>query len=204
MTAKAFGDDAPATIKRILRVNHAGEHGAIRIYRAQIAAARRLFPDLAAPLAEILAHEVAHETAFAQEMRRTGATPCRLVVLWSLGGAVLGLTSACFGRWGVAVCTAAVERAVHRHLEQQLAYLAGRDDALAAVIRAIQAEEVAHLEFALARHDPRSWPARAFGALVGGTTGALILATTRGESARMRRDIAASERVRPVAPPSPP
>jgi ubiquinone biosynthesis monooxygenase Coq7 len=186
-----MGSSIDPSIQRILRVNHAGEHGAIRIYRAQIMLGRLLFPDLVPRLENILDHEVAHETAFAREMARTGAKPCRLVVLWSAGGAVLGFVTACFGRWGVSVCTAAVESAVHRHLADQIAFLAGRDDTLRRVIEEVQAEEVEHLEFALARHDPGSGAARALAALVGAATEALILATTRGEAVRMRRDLAA-------------
>jgi ubiquinone biosynthesis monooxygenase Coq7 len=183
-------DRASRTIERIIRVNHAGEHGAIRIYRAQIGLGRWLFPDLTPELAEILQHEIAHETAFAEQMRRTGAKPCRLVFLWGVGGAALGFTTACFGRWGVSVCTAAVERAVHRHLKEQIAYLEGRDGVLKAVIEGIQAEEDEHLAFAMARHDPGSAAAKALSLVVACATEVLIFATTRGEARRMTRDLA--------------
>ena len=45
------------TVARIVRVNHAGEYGAIRIYRSQIRVARRLYPDVVADLADMLKHE---------------------------------------------------------------------------------------------------------------------------------------------------
>ena len=52
------------TVARILKVNHAGEHGAIRIYRAQAWVARRLYPDLVEFLEETLAHEIQHCAIF--------------------------------------------------------------------------------------------------------------------------------------------
>jgi demethoxyubiquinone hydroxylase (CLK1/Coq7/Cat5 family) len=55
---------AVRTIARILKVNHAGEHGAIRIYRSQIAIARWRSPDVVPKLEEMLAHEVSHRARF--------------------------------------------------------------------------------------------------------------------------------------------
>ena len=56
------------TIARILKVNHAGEYGAIRIYRAQAWVARRIYPDLVAFLEETLRHEVLHCKMFREAM----------------------------------------------------------------------------------------------------------------------------------------
>ena len=62
---------------RIVRVNHAGEYGAIRIYRAQISVARRLYPDIAHDLGEMLEHEIRHCAVFSAAMpaRVFGRTP---------------------------------------------------------------------------------------------------------------------------------
>lgn len=68
--------------------------------------------------------------------------------LWSVGGFVLGLVTALMGRQGIWICTAAVEAAVHRHMDDQLFYLRGSDPELHALIRSIQDEELAHLDFA--------------------------------------------------------
>ena len=56
------------TIARIVRVNHAGEFGAIRIYGAQIAVARRLYPDCVPMLSEMLGHEIEHCALFRAAM----------------------------------------------------------------------------------------------------------------------------------------
>ena len=74
------------TIARILKVNHAGEYGAIRIYRAQAFVARRLHGRLLPFLSETLAHEVDHCRRFRAAMSGRGARPCRAMSLWSLGG----------------------------------------------------------------------------------------------------------------------
>lgn len=131
----------PSTVARILKVNHGGEHGAVRIYTAQIAAARLRCPEVVADLEALLAHERRHEQIFLALMPARAARPCRLMGLWGVGGFALGLLTGLLGRTGVFICTEAVERTVHRHLDHQLAWLGDRDPELSAAIAAIQAEE---------------------------------------------------------------
>ncbi len=98
----------PRLIPRILRVNHAGEHGAVAIYSAQLAHARRAHPDLVAWLEETLSHEERHRARFREAMPSRAAKPCRPMFVWSFGGAALGALTAACGRTGIYVCTAAV------------------------------------------------------------------------------------------------
>jgi len=77
------------TIARILKVNHAGEYGAIRIYRAQLWLARRLYPDVVAFLEETLGHEIEHCAMFRNAMPRLNARPCQIMTLWGNGGLAL-------------------------------------------------------------------------------------------------------------------
>jgi 3-demethoxyubiquinol 3-hydroxylase len=177
--------DAKRLVKRILRVNHAGEQGAIAIYGAQISRAKSRYPDLLPWLEETLGHEKKHRDAFLALMSARAVTPCPVAGIWSAGGAVLGFVTALFGRFGVVVCTAAVERTVHKHLIEQIAYLEGRDDALADGIRQVQVEEDAHLAFAEANHDPSSLFARFLSMAVEVVTEILIWLATRGDSARL-------------------
>ena len=107
-------------IADILRVDHAGEYGAIRIYQSQQWAARWRAPDLAAFLAHTLGDEQRHLEVFARLMRARDAAPCGALPLWGLGGGLLGLTSGVFGRTAILICTEAVERTVHRHLTDQI------------------------------------------------------------------------------------
>ena len=174
---------------RILRVNHGGEHGAIRIYRAQIAMARRRCPDLLPFLSETLAHEERHLAAFRTMMPARAAKPCRAMWIWSVGGGLLGLLTGAVGREAVLACTEAVEGTVHGHLDDQLRYLGARDPELAALIRDIQAEEVGHMEWA--RDNRKGAGSGVIQAVVAATTEGLIWLSTRGDSLKLARELRA-------------
>jgi ubiquinone biosynthesis monooxygenase Coq7 len=180
------------TVARILRVNHAGEYGAIRIYSAQIGVARRWFPDVVPALAEMLGHEKQHCAKFFAAMPARGSRPCRIMQLWSLGGSLLGLITALAGRQSIWVCTAAVEAAVHRHLDDQLHFLAGRDADLHAIILSIREEELAHLRHAQAQLPALVFPQRVLQAIITSLTDLLIWLSTWGDSTRMARDLRCS------------
>jgi len=176
------------TISRILRVNHAGEFGAIRIYGAQLALTGR-YVDTRAFLQETLGHEREHLQRFADLMPERGAKPCGALPLWGMGGSVLGLLTVGLGRNAVLTCTEAVERSVHRHLVQQLAWLADRDPALSRAIREIQVEELGHLAFAVDSKTANGRGLKALDGLVTGATEILIWLSTYGASASMARDV---------------
>jgi ubiquinone biosynthesis monooxygenase Coq7 len=178
------------TIARILKVNHAGEYGAIRIYRAQIAISRILFPDIVAPLSHMLAHEIEHCARFSEAMPLRNARPCRIMSLWSLGGNVLGAFTAIMGRRWIWTCTSAVEETVHRHLDDQLHFLAGRDEDLHSVIQSIREQELEHLSTANARVDRTTWLTGPLRGAISSTTDALIWLSTWGDSSRMAHDLA--------------
>ncbi|MCI3181882.1 hypothetical protein C5708_16680 [Caulobacter sp. CCUG 60055] len=180
--SQAHGGDHRREIARLLRVNHAGEVGAIRIYRGQLWLARFRAPDLADFLTETLAHEQEHRSTFARLMKERDVRPCRTLGFWAAGGLALGLFAAALGRDAILVCTEAVERTVHGHLTGQVAWLAGRDEALAAAIAAVDAEEQTHLAFAVSRRSSGglAW----LNALIAGATEVLIWCSTYGAAAR--------------------
>jgi 3-demethoxyubiquinol 3-hydroxylase len=182
------------TIARILKVDHAGEYGAIRIYRAQIWLARRLYPDIVGFLEETLSHEIQHCALFRDAMRPRNVRPCRAMILWGNGGYVLGLATALFGRKGIWICTAAVEATVHRHLDEQLGFLAGKDPDLHWLISTIREQELQHLRFAEQRMETKSVWGRALGAIIAATTEVLIWLSTWGDSTRLRRSLASRRR----------
>jgi Ubiquinone biosynthesis protein COQ7 len=86
--------NANKVVQRILRVNHAGEQGAIAIYGAQISGAKSRYPDLLPWLEETLGHEKKHRDAFLELMSPRGITPCPVASVRSIGGAVLGFVTA--------------------------------------------------------------------------------------------------------------
>lgn len=176
-------------IQRILRVNHAGEHGAISIYRAQMAVAQRRYPELIPWLKDTLSHETSHRAKFYAAMPERRAKPCRALFIWSIGGAVLGTITAWMGRGGIMACTSAVERTVQRHLQEQIHFLSSRDAALAAVVRDVQSEENAHLDHADRHHDGTSFVSRIVTWIVSAATETMIFLSTRGDSLRLARDL---------------
>jgi len=183
------------TITRILKVNHAGEYGAIRIYRAQIWVARRLYPEVTAFLEETLSHEIQHCRMFSEAMPARGARPCRVMSLWGNGGLILGFLTALFGRQGIWICTAAVESAVHSHLEDQLNFLSDRDVELHSLILSIQHEELAHLHHAEERIATRGRWARFLHSFIGGCTDAVIWLSTWGASSKLSGELAMSRSI---------
>ncbi len=181
------------TISRILKVNHAGEYGAIRIYRAQLWLARRLYPQLTPFLEETLAHEIEHCTMFRQAMPQRNARPCRIMSLWGQGGFVLGFVTALLGPQGIWICTEAVEATVHKHLDDQLMFLQKRDPELYQLIEGIQAEELQHLSHATQHISSRNLWKRALGKIIVWATEVVIWLSTWGDSKRMARELAAEK-----------
>lgn len=177
---------------RILRVNHAGEHGAIRIYGAQVLATRRRHPAIAQQLSELQSHEIAHCRQFREAMPERGGHPCRALWLWSRGGWLLGFVTALLGPRAIWACTEAVEETVHEHLSAQIAFLRTRDPELHALIAAIRAEEEGHLQLARQEKHGDTALTRAIEAVIRRSVHALVWLSTQGDSTRMRRDLEAA------------
>ncbi|MET3177702.1 UNVERIFIED_ORG: ubiquinone biosynthesis monooxygenase Coq7 [Variovorax guangxiensis] len=129
---------------RILKVDHAGEQGAVNIYRAQIFVARWTAPSLVPELREFKSHEERHRALFWAELQRRGVRRCRSYRLCGIGGWVLGLLTGLLGRHAIAATTVAVERVVLGHLKTQLRELSGKDEAAVHVISQIVEEEQLH------------------------------------------------------------
>lgn len=182
--------DPIITIRRILKVNHAGEFGAIRIYGAQISVARFLYPDIVPKLEDMRADEIDHCRLFREEMPIRAAKPCRIMSLWSLGGYVLGLVTALSGRNVVWICTEAVESTVHRHLEDQLTFLKTRDHGLHALITSIQEQELAHLREAENNQNAQGIPHAIIFPIISRLVDLMIWLSTWGDSSWMRAEMA--------------
>jgi ubiquinone biosynthesis monooxygenase Coq7 len=153
------GHAASSFAERVLKVNHAGENGAVNIYAGQIAVARWTAPGLVHELREFKSHEEKHRSIFLRELERRGVRRCRSYVLCGLGGYVLGLLTALLGRSAIAATTVAVERVVLGHLCEQLRVLQGHDPEAVAAIESIVAEEQEHHDrSALLAGQGKFWP----------------------------------------------
>lgn len=180
------------TISRILRVNHAGEYGAIRIYGAQVFISKFFWRDLVAPLLQLQSHEVEHCRIFRTAMITRGARPCRTMWLWSKGGLLLGALTALMGPKAIWATTEIVERNVHKHLDDQLHFLRLRDTELYNAILEIQTEEEGHMTLAQSNKGHETFLTRALHHPISWSIDTLIWLSTQGDSIRMRRDLEAS------------
>ncbi len=156
-----------------MKVNHAGEHGAVCIYSGQIfmarVTARQLLPELQA----FRRDEEKHRATFDKELKRRGLNRCRSYWLCALGGYVLGLATGLLGEHAISLTTVAVERTVLLHLRHQTELLAQDTEAVAA-ISSILNEEQQHHDTA-ASHSPKTgiW-GRMLSATVAGATESVI------------------------------
>jgi 3-demethoxyubiquinol 3-hydroxylase len=159
---------------RVMKVDHADEQGAICIYRGQRWVASLFAPSLVPELVQTQAHEKRHRAVFAAELSRRAIRRCRSYVLCAIGGTVLGMVTALFGRRAIAATTIAVERVVLRHLNEQRAALHGTDPAAAAAIDSIAREEAEHHDDALRTHGHPTWPLRQLMSLVSLSTETVV------------------------------
>jgi ubiquinone biosynthesis monooxygenase Coq7 len=134
-------------VERILRVDHAGEFGAINIYRAQLALARWFYKDIAPKLAEMLAHEREHFRRFDTILKARRIRSCYALYIWAAGGAIVGFLTGLLGRNAIWVCTDSIESTVLHHLEWQLAFLEVHDAEVHDAVLSIKGDEEAHREF---------------------------------------------------------
>jgi 3-demethoxyubiquinol 3-hydroxylase len=144
------GDPAPADeIARILRVDHAGEYGAVRIYDGQLAVLGRGGRTPAA-IHRMAAAEERHLARFETLLNERRVRPTLLQPLWSVAGYALGAATALFGERAAMACTVAIEEVIDAHYSAQAEYLAEEDPALRETILAFRDDELAHREAALA------------------------------------------------------
>lgn len=159
---------------RIIKVNHAGEHGAISIYITQRWIARWRAPKMVAELDHFLSHERRHRALFGDLLAERGRARCRSYHLCGMGGALLGLVTGLLGSQAIAATTVAIERVVLAHLEMQLDALRGTDPAAVAAIADIIAEEREHHDSSAARLAAGSALTRAIDRVVEASTEAVI------------------------------
>jgi ubiquinone biosynthesis monooxygenase Coq7 len=129
---------------RVMKVNHAGEQGAVCIYRSQRWIAALVAPSIVPKLVENQIHEERHRAIFAAELARRGVRRCRSYWLCAGGGTALGIVTALLGRRAIAATTVAVEQVVLRHLEAQRVALQRLDVLAVAAIDDIAREEREH------------------------------------------------------------
>lgn len=140
-----------ARLAEILRVDHAGELGAVHIYRGQRAVLGEApgRERIAGQLAEMEAHEAEHLARFDRLLNERRVRPTALAPVWRLAGFAMGAGTALLGEKAAHACTEAVETVIEEHYAGQIAELAGRDPALAAELSDFRDKELAHRDLAV-------------------------------------------------------
>ena len=149
MTDELPGDpSAREELERILRVDHAGEYGATRIYAGQLAVlgASRVGP----AIRHMAAQEDRHLATFERLLPERQVRPTALAPLWHVAGFALGAATALLGERAAMACTVAVEEVIDEHYAAQAAALGDREPALKAVIEEFRREELEHRDEGLA------------------------------------------------------
>ncbi len=147
------GRGAPSErLAEILRVDHAGELGAVHIYRGQRAVLDRAPGKgrVAGQLAEMEGHEAVHLARFDTLLNERRVRPTLMAPLWRAAGFALGAGTALLGEKAAHACTEAVETVIEEHYAGQVAELAERDPELAAELSKFRDEELAHRDLAVA------------------------------------------------------
>ena len=139
---------ARETVERVIRVDHAGEYGARRIYQGQLAVLGRR------PVGEVLRRmkrqEQAHLDRFSDLVATRRVRPTALLPLWHVAGFALGAVTAALGEKAAMACTVAVEEAIDEHYAGQAADLGDDEAELRATVEQFRAEELEHRDIGLA------------------------------------------------------
>ena len=133
-------------LEEIIRVDHAGERGAIKIYEGQLLALSTIKQDknLKKIIEEMKEHEKEHLEYFEKEIQKRNMKPTYLLPVWDLMGVSLGFGSALLGKKATLLCTASVEEVIENHYENQLGKIGEDEKDLKTKIEKFKGDEVNH------------------------------------------------------------
>ena len=137
-------------VEEFIRVDHAGERGAIKIYEGQLLALNTLIKDenLKKTVEEMKIHEKEHCDYFESEIKKRNIKPTKLLPLWDLVGVGLGFGSAILGKKAAMLCTASVEEVIDKHYLDQINQLDSGEKDLKEKIKKFREDEMHHKNIA--------------------------------------------------------
>ena len=137
-------------LEEFIRVDHAGERGAIKIYEGQLLALNTLVnnDDLKQKIYEMKKHEEEHSNFFDNEIEKRNINPTKLLPLWDLLGLGLGFGSAILGKKAAMLCTASVEEVIDEHYKNQINQIEVDEKDLKEKIIKFRQDELDHKDIA--------------------------------------------------------
>ncbi len=138
------------TLEEIIRVDHAGERGAIKIYEGQLLALKTFKQDesLKQKIEEMKEHETEHYEFFDKEIKKRNIKPTKFLPLWDLMGVTLGFGTAILGKKAAMLCTASVEEVIDEHYKSQTYKLEEDEEELKKKIKKFRQDELDHKDIA--------------------------------------------------------
>ena len=140
----------PEKLEEFIRVDHAGERGAIKIYEGQLLALSTLVKDenLKKTIQNMKEHEEVHCDFFENEIKKRDIKPTKLLPLWDLLGLGLGFGSTILGKKVAMLCTASVEEVIDGHYKNQIDQIGSDEKNLKNCIIKFREDELHHKDIA--------------------------------------------------------
>ena len=137
-------------VEQFIRVDHAGERGAIKIYEGQLLALNTIVKDesLKKTIEEMKQHEREHCDFFESEIKKRKIKPTIFLPLWDLLGVGLGFGSTIIGKKAAMLCTASVEEVIDEHYLNQINHLESDEIKLKTKIKKFRLDEIHHKNIA--------------------------------------------------------
>jgi len=137
-------------LEELIRVDHAGERGAIKIYEGQLLALKTFKQDenLKNQIEEMKEHEKEHYEFFENEIKKRNIAPTKLLPIWDLFGVALGFGTAMLGKKATMLCTASVEEVIGDHYKDQTYRLYEDEKELKKNIIKFRNDELSHKDIA--------------------------------------------------------
>jgi len=137
-------------LEEFIRVDHAGERGAIKIYEGQLLALNTIIrnDELKKKIEEMQIHEKEHCDYFESEIKKRNIKPTKFLPLWDLLGVGLGFGSTLIGKKAAMLCTASVEEVIDKHYQNQINQLKNDEKELKSKIIKFRDDELHHKDIA--------------------------------------------------------
>ena len=137
-------------VQEFIRVDHAGERGAVKIYEGQLLALNTIVKneDLKKKIEDMKEHETEHCQFFENEIKKRNIEPTKFLPLWDLLGVGLGFGSTLLGKKAAMLCTASVEEVIDKHYLNQINQLGPDEEELKKKITKFRQDELDHKDIA--------------------------------------------------------